>query len=569
MYPDKKKTDSKDSPRGQRRQKGKSTQRKRPGPKSARDREVPVAKATDSPVNDISWYSRFPELLVAAASLPFPYKPGMPDGLYVGTVDGQPQSLRLPGVLALNWAPSVGKSQYASDPASLVAKQIYTQVRSVYSSELDADGPDFLIYLLCLDSIFSYIASLKRIYRLLSADNPFNYSVPETVLSALVNGPNAKVTRANLRKERTKLYGAINELIYMLNRFRCPAVMDYFNRHYWMNDNIFGDSASASAQLYVFNQTAYYKWVLGDSADTPAVKVGTAVLTPAPVPAGTVGEDVVGVLFNFGRELITALSDAGSSYTISGYLTRAYPDTPQFMVDILGADDKQDIIYSAEVLSQIENVRITGTAILSNPAATTVTQQVATNSVIAPMTYNVIDPSSPAAKNGVNINPFLNLHSENPSAAEVTIASRLHALTVYSSIGGSATNYVVDIYAGSEYVTQMSLYYNVPNAITGLDSVKGINIDSLRFFDAQQLTLTPDASLENMKNVLSFMQQNALLEQFDWHPIVAIVTEDAQQTNTEVGFLADIANVSSFSVDVFKQINRICLYSEFNSFAKT
>lgn len=548
------------------RAKRRAANRKRDRSESNAPRTEAVQKAGQSFVNDISWYAKFPELLTAAANLPFPYKPGMPDGLLVGSVDGQNTSLRLPGVLAINWAPSIGKSQYASDPASLVAKQIYTQVRSVYSSELDADGPDFLVYLLCLDSIFSYLASLKRVYRLLSADNPFNYTVPEVALAATFSMAAPKDTRAALRRDRVKLYGAINELIYMLNRFRCPAIMDYFNRHYWMNDNIFGDSASPNAQLYMFVQTAYYKWTLGDSTDDPVVKVGTAVLTTPPTLSVA---DPVGDLFAFGRSLIDALSDAGSSYTISGYLTRAFPDAPQFMVDLLGVDDKQDIVYSQEVLSQIENVRVVGTAILSNPAATTVTQHVASNSVIAPMTYNVINPSSPAAQNGVQINPFLNLHVESPSAAEVTVASRLHALAVYSSIGGSATNYQVDLYTGSDYATSMTLYLAKPNRSGTMDTVDYVGIDSLRFFDAQKLTLTPDASLANMKNVLEYLQGIALLEQFDWHPIVVTVTQDAQQSNVVTGFNADIQNISSFSIEAFKQINRVCLYSEFNSFART
>lgn len=183
--------------------------------------------------NDITWYAKYPALLASAASVPFPYRPGML--LPLDERANQP----IPGVLSVNWIPSIGKASAPSDPINIACHEIFGAVRSAFSAELAVDAPDFGIYFVCLDSIFSYLASLKRVFRCLNAYTPENYATPDGVLNALGIPTVAQVA---LRQNKMELFSVINELIAMSRKFLCPALFPLFNRHYWLSDNVYCDA---------------------------------------------------------------------------------------------------------------------------------------------------------------------------------------------------------------------------------------------------------------------------------------------------------------------------------------
>lgn len=169
------------------------------------------------PFNAFSWYNKNPHLVEAAASIPFPYRPGMTMKID-GSVDAD---LYIPGVMSLQWAPTIGQSSLPTDPASIAAKEMYGKVREAFSGSIDADAPDFPIYLCALDSIDAYIGALKRLFRIVNAYTPENYAIPDLLLAALGCTPN---TIADMRANRMKMYQYINELVGMTHKFRCPAV---------------------------------------------------------------------------------------------------------------------------------------------------------------------------------------------------------------------------------------------------------------------------------------------------------------------------------------------------------
>lgn len=306
-----------------------------------------------SSLNDLSWYSRYPDLLIAGASFPYPYRPGMRTGKVfdvdvdaIGATANDINFITVPGVMSLDWVPSVGSSTSVLDPASIVAKELFARVRSSFSGSLAADPPDFVIYLMALDSIYSYLAWLKRVNRTVSTFSPDNRMVPEGVLMSMGFSLD---NIAELQQRKMELFSITNELIKMSRKFTCPAVMDYFNRHYWMNDNVYTDAPSANSQFYVFNQTHWYKFALLPTPDS--VQAGGLTLVELQIPSS----QVVEYLYNFGKQLITALAESDDSYIISGYLMRAFEGTPSFTVADLEYGEIITPVYVEEVLSQIEN----------------------------------------------------------------------------------------------------------------------------------------------------------------------------------------------------------------------
>lgn len=127
-------------------------------------------------LNDIAWYSKNPELLIAAAQVPYPFKPGMmvPGGTFTdqaGTYTYNADTW-LPGVCTVQFDYSVGYSNDTMSPASIAAREMFARIRSKFSGRLVADAPDIFMYCLALDQVHAYIAWLKRLYRLLRTYSP-------------------------------------------------------------------------------------------------------------------------------------------------------------------------------------------------------------------------------------------------------------------------------------------------------------------------------------------------------------------------------------------------------------
>lgn len=98
--------------------------------------------------NAIEWYSRYPQLLLGAGQIPYPYRPGMtlPLGKFYNNNTDVVNNTTIPGLLRIDWIPSVGQSDSPTSPISIVGKEVYAKVREKFSGSLDADAPDFVIY---------------------------------------------------------------------------------------------------------------------------------------------------------------------------------------------------------------------------------------------------------------------------------------------------------------------------------------------------------------------------------------------------------------------------------------
>lgn len=537
--------------------KGKTSSKRR---RSKNDRNDQIM-STYTAENDMSWYSRYPNLLAATARIPFPYRPGMQLPMYVsenpsGTVS---KSKPIPGIMALDWAPAPGLTSVSTDPAAVAAKEIYARVRQVYSGSIDADAPDFIVYLMSLDSVFSYIGALKRIYRLLNAYTPENYILPDRVLVAL--GLNtASIT--NLRAQKADLWQGINELVLQSRKFTCPAVFDIMNRHYWMNDNVYSDANMINAQFYVFRQIFFYQYAAVDMPDG----------NPGPgckyVPSPINNTATVASLINFGYNLIQQLVAWDDAYIINGYLRRAFESERQFSVDEMPADQPFNPVYEPEVLSQIENARpITfGTHVASeinNGKSTfgTISQSVDTNAVIFMNQFTVdtsgtilADTMNLLYTNAWNLKPHLSVRSQSPTIEEVVISSRLHdAVEVSGAPSGGIYRFAA--ICATEVLFRLAIFTPTTSFIYAVPYVLNQRSDNVIGVANQMIT--------------DFLQmQDASV--FDWRPMQPVITMTGTAESPTVGtvtLLGDYHNITDLEKRELQQIHRVCSMSEWNAFS--
>lgn len=503
--------------------------------------------------NDLSWYAHNPSLLADAANFPFPNRPGMsvPFTSLAGT-----HKYYIPGVCRISWIPSIGISNNPMDPASILGNEIYSRVRNSFSGDLRADGPDYVMYILALDSVFSYIARLKRIYRAMVAWTPDNRVLPEKLMESM--GIH-QTTLNNLRANRISFHQCINQLVLMTRKFVCPGDFDYINRHYWMNDNLYTDRASINSQFYLLDQMAYYKFAMlpnTDGVDAPGVQ-----MIPSPLDVGGTPENVTyEQLFNFGLSLITALSEWDEVYTINGYLQRAYEGSPTFVVDELPFDSVLVPVYSEEVLMQIENLTTPPRGFVrgADYSGMSVTQNSKTNSVVANPKF--VTKSNADITNDVRffgeLLPYINLRVDQTSPALCVEATRLK------------TQGSVEVGA-----QQTDKTYPVTTTITSCASeIPGsIEIFGLTAMQSGVWSYTGMPSTLAMRSngpapTMYDLWEMVAVSAFDWHPLMLLLYNDVAGNPTTISVYGDVANLTSISRNDLTNLHTVCLYSLLNSF---
>lgn len=505
------------------------------------NQDTDAKKGNMSSLNDVSWYNKFPELLESAGRIPFAKYPGMdiPFGK-VFTKDTSTSiaevtapSYSYPGFLEIDWVPSVGYSDNNTSPISTAAKELYAKVRAKFSGALDEDAPDIIMYLMALDSIFAYIGYLKRIYRALNTYSPTNTMFPDGVLKCMEITPAEAVA---LRKNKTKFWGQINDLILQASKFTCPDVMDIFSRHYWMSSNVYGDAPSSKAQFYVFNQTHFYEF------DETGSTGGALALIAGPT------DHSADAYYEYGRSLISKLAASDDAYTINGHLLRAFEGAANFVVAKLEEDELLDAVYVPEVLSQIHNIRSMNGSILGTTFA--ITQDPTTNAIIHTPKLNVhVSSNASMFQNGTFAGPnttfLLDLMTYTPSAGDIAVATRL------TTMAGDydAQNHQFTLIGGTEIVWSMSVIY--------YDSAQGA---PRAYAFSSIITTNTDGD-----TAVQILQTLGRLSAFDWHPLVYV----AIYSNGTISALypcGDLYNPTAVGLDTMRDLHRVCVLSEFNAY---
>lgn len=496
--------------------------------------------------NDPSWYTSNAKLVEASARIPFPYRPGISVPTYAKNTNTGIKSTfvsataKIPGVFAIDWVPAVGVSSDVTSPISLAARDIFSKVRSAFSGSIQADAPDFIIHMMAMDSIYSYISYLKRMYKTLITFNPDNQITPEVLLQTM-GWSSSDIYK--LMSQKVEFFGVINELVAMTNRFFTPNIMPVMQRHVWMSERVYSDAPSVNSQMYLFNLTHVYKF----STDSN----GAGQLTLVPVPhSGTVSD-----LFTFGRELIQAVSDWDDGYIINGYLAKAYDTAARFAISPLNLDDRLEMVYNEVVLSQIENATCAPTGL--SAVSGSITQNANSNALIA--TYSGTIPNASKGKGHVWTTNRINCRGEQPSAVDTIEASRL--MTKWSAASGTAT--VEE--CGTEVVTN----FRILTYDTSSNAWNPVTVNNMVIICTQ-----PTQAVVNMTTteLSSFVYALVAFSAFDWHPIMLTGSEIRSGTGSDIssvdyiGLLGDIHNITFISDEDMAHINRCCLYSEFGSF---
>lgn len=324
-------------------------------------------------MNDPSWYNYDKQMVNDVANLSF----GAPLGSRTlhdmcltlsDKTDAQytfDQALRakVPGIMVLNFSPTAGNTGNKSSDSmaiNIVAKNIYSYVRYANSGARNYESVDLMMYLLAMDSLISYRASLMRLYSLLLTAKAENWYYSKYIIKAM------GFDYDNLIMKIPELRSYINVLGARICSFYVATDLPIYKRHAWLNLNIFKDHAVKRSQEYVFNQLTFWKWHsdpdVGTYLEAVPFNNGVDITFERIVPFG---DDMINVLI--GDE------DVG---IMSGDILKAYGDSAKLQFMSMPSDFHVESVFSEEVLSQITNATAIG------PTTDTTTGQYYSNGVI-------------------------------------------------------------------------------------------------------------------------------------------------------------------------------------------
>lgn len=318
---------------------------------------------SDSVGNDPRWYSTTPQLVKDYASFPY----GIPVGQLLQTGDETVDQYSVPGVMSLEFVPCVGWADSENAPINVAMRQVYTFVRKNNSGGANYEAADLMKYLIAMDSCYTYLAWMRRLYGLLQSYSYVNRYWPEAIIKSMGIDP------VSLQSNMADLRGYINIFASKVSSMAIPATMPYMLRHTWMVSDVYTDANVEKAQVYLYTPVALYQYTEGSGTAAQSslvlkpmpgtVNVGSAYVfsTAGPNQYATFNNIV-----SYGNELLNPLIASQDSNNMSGDIKKAFEGN---VVKAMGVTDDYSVLpkFNEEVLTQIMNCTPVGYVELLSP----------------------------------------------------------------------------------------------------------------------------------------------------------------------------------------------------------
>lgn len=514
---------------------------------SKADRDCYQSKA-----NDPAWYAQNPQLLADYASFPF----GAPIGTSIVPPLPLNQFQSVPGLCVLYTLPSIGAATGETSPVNIAMRNIYSYVRHANSGHSNYDAPDLMLYLLAMDSVYSYHSFLKRLLGLINVYTPLNRYYPSDLIQAMGVDPE------DIRGHIADLRGYINTYAVQMGSLCVPNSMSYMARHTWMYENIYLDSATGKAQTYFYTPSSFYQFRINST--TGAGELFQARFLSPTYLTGNFGNlKKFSDLRAYGQQLLQPIITNEDMNIMSGDILKAFGENG--VVKVSGVMDGYMVIpvYNPEVQSQIENATVLGglynEVIQQN---TSVGGGYISNSATAQFTYSGLtsgDAVNPNVTEPLWQPRMVNFHMQQVSPADVMVATRLSVVLSSVNTAISSSSFVTPVlYCGSD-VCECGLMWT-REAPMGSTSATPLDLKAYPFSSCYWIRTYTAAAMYNVMRTLS------MLESFDWAPIVQTVQigSNGIAEFASAGMFCDIDNFTLLHPDNYRELHSTALLSEFS-----
>lgn len=455
---------------------GNSNKRYRNNNKNSRSSSRPIDRG-GSKINDPNWNAPTAQILKDANSLPFSHVVGNPYTLaYVNNLPNNATYdyykvpsyyyVEDPGIMRITLMSSLGNPTTTAAPVTTAGNAIYAFVRHMNSGARNYDAPDMILYIFCMSEAYAFYSWMCRLYGIVSYYQFYNRYVP----TDLVNSMGVKFDELSSNLANFRLL--INQFGYKLQSFCIPSGIDYVDRHQMLYRDVYTDADSTKAQLYFFNPGGFYIWYEGTASGPGYARYSPITLTYNTSPDG--GENAIlpmtlSQLEAYATAMLAPLNGSEDFNMMSGDILKAFGANGIYKINPI--DEKYFVTptYSKEILSEIENSmpafsnlwnsgngvqgRITHDPTINGGRIIEDTYFYCNSFVKSDFVAN--HPSA-AAYRSTEVSAasclsscVLNLHTNDPTPADVTVATNLKHGGIYQYTG-NIPNWVNQPPAGTQ-----------------------------------------------------------------------------------------------------------------------
>lgn len=488
--------------------------------------------------NDPSWYAQDPQLLKDAFNLSMADRLGsaltmeVPNPTAASFPYTSETTWYVPGIMNIELVPVPGISRDGSSAVNVAAKKLFTFIRHANSGAANYQAADLMMYMLAMDNCYTLWNWLVRLYGVARVFSTRNAYLPEGLLQTM------KVNPQNISLNLCQLRTVINQFGSKLTTMKVPSHLSYFKRHAWLFSNVFADSDTAKAQIYLYNPATLYRWQ----------ETVTSGQLPYLEPIEIADNDMSTVWTVDG---ISTLVDSfinpifyDEDFNImSGDILKAYGEGDCFSIPSIQEDYAVLPVYNPEVGMQIENAKFVDNFNTPTNKSWRITQS--DNEAI------IFNPILHGTFADLKVRDLYNFHTNEVTPEMVAVATRLNLIP-------EETTVVV----GSDHTASFEL------GSCGSEIVAGVDIWSRRVQDGAptwwRMTVGSDPYFAGISEALVYAKAFIAATQFDWAPLLQVYGAEASDTVPQLlGVVGDLDNYTQISRDTLASMNDVALLSMF------
>lgn len=529
---------------------------------------------TRSSMNDPSWYTRYPELASDASKFPFSLPLGKPLPIDVNStyMDTSMYYASVPGVMEINWTPTIGISDSKNSAVNIAAREIYSFVRHANSGHSNYDAPDLMMYLLAMDSAYSMYAAAVRAYGTMMLYNGMNRYAPKSLVEA--QGFSFDDLSQNLAQFRW----VINQMAYKLSALYVPSGMTYYDRHIWMNSSMFVDGESAKSQTYVFRQEAIYIYDATKSNNYQVrlkyvnISDEYGSVLPNGVSEGGMAALNLMKVSDFERmmnDIINPILADEAMNIMSGDILKAFGSSNLFIVSPIDENYVTVPVYSKEVMSQIQNLTVMGTidrtggyapgngadiiqVVYEEDFSSAIIQTLLFSNKVDTDTTWILSKTETSAYSVLELDRILTCEHNNPSSDEILVATRLMNICTAFQVDTSEDR---PYYMATPTTCSTEVVNSLKMWVTQADG-------NYRTISLTTPYIAFEATVAQIPNTWDLLNSMAA---FDWHPTIPSVglKTDSTLSATFCGYWCETMDYTVLTSQDLERMHEACLYSMF------
>lgn len=425
----------------------------------------------------------------------------------------------VPGIMSINFLPTVGIAQSAVDPVNTYIRSVFTKLRSTNNQSAPYQAPDLGMYIMAIDSVHMGIEQLIRMYGIARTYSAMNRYLPNALLRAM--GVEPDDATYNLYANLADFRAQILNLMIKIQTLAIPKGINLNERHRELVKYVYKDGESVKAQMYLFRTKYLYKFDETYSESGGGLR---AVATPI---GGSAAQWI-----SFLHDLIDQLTVSQFFAIVSGDIIKSFGYENLYGMPFFDELYTVVPVYNPEILLEIHNLKVCGDR--WSDTAFDITQDAGTNSMISAPYCGTLGASSGC------INPIIDVPVDNPDPDMVMIATRL---TCVGAVGWDATAKkfkFVPSAIGTELVTSISVYEYTTN---GTLKVTG-----------SEANVINKSTLET-----AYCPSRELF--FDWHPHIYNVSVKADHTSVSlISVLSELANYTVMNAGDLSKMHEMAIY---------